>query len=210
MSSDRSTARWKRATPVVVTTLVALAVASPVAAHPGHGAHAETGFASGLLHPLTGVDHLLAILAVGVVAVLVPSRRAPWAVPLGFVAGLAAGGALGLVGGVRDAVELAIAASVVLLGLMVVSLTRWGPRSLLPSVLGVVSVLGVAHGYGHGVALPAGAAAVDYAVGALIATGALLALGTALGIGLRRTPAARIAAGWLVSVAGVALVVGAA
>lgn len=198
-----------RAGLVAVVTLGALAVAAPASAHPGHGEHGETAFATGLLHPFTGVDHLLALLAVGALAVLVTARRANWLLPLGFVAGMAAGGALGLAGGGLRAVDVAIAGSVLVLGLMVVLVARPGSATSLPVVALVVGVAGAAHGYGHGVGLPATGAAFDYGVGILVATTAALAMGIALGIGVRRVPVLRLATGSVVSVAGLALLAGA-
>lgn len=207
--SDRGPSTSARAGAAVAVAMTVFAVASPAAAHPGHGGHGETGFAAGLLHPLTGVDHLLAILAVGVVAVLLAARRAAWAVPFGFVGGMAAGGLLGLVGGARHLLEIGVGTSVVALGLMILALARRGTRAVFPWVIGAVAVFGAAHGHAHGAALPAGVGALDYGVGVLITTVALLVAGTLLGVGLRRSPAMGLAAGGVVSMAGVVLLAGA-
>src|SRR6478752_5390244 len=90
--------------------------AAPALAHPGH---ALGGVGSGLAHPLTGPDHLLAMIAVGAVAALATSRRLAWMTPLAFVGGMVAGGALGLAGVSIPGTETAIALSVVALGVLV-------------------------------------------------------------------------------------------
>src|SRR5262245_1767208 len=99
--------------PVLAGVAAVVLAASPAGAHTGGPVH---GLADGALHPLTGLDHLLAMLAVGVVAALGTSVRRPWTVVVAFLGGMVAGGALGLAGVAFPGVETAIVLSVVGLG----------------------------------------------------------------------------------------------
>ncbi|GGK19402.1 HupE/UreJ family protein [Salinarimonas ramus] len=148
--------------------------ASPALAHVGH--HPTDGFAAGLTHPLTGLDHLLAIVAVGLWAGLV-GGRALWAWPAAFVAAMTAAALYGMVGPWLPGVELAIAGSVLALGLAVAL------RLSAPVVLGAVTcgAFALAHGYAHGAELPLGAGAGAYVAGFVLATAGLHGLGLALG-----------------------------
>ncbi len=189
---------------LVATGIVAgfLLPAAPALAHPGH---ALEGVGSGLIHPLTGPDHLLAMIAVGAVAALASSRRVAWLTPLAFIGGMLAGGALGLAGISLPGTETAIALSVVALGVLVA--TAAGREGLwLPLLVGA---FGVAHGIAHGAEAPSAASPVAYVAGFVAVTVVLHAGGAAGGWLLRRTPAVRMAAGALVSGAGLALLVGA-
>ena len=183
---------------VAGATAGALLVAEPVAAHTGLTA---SGAVDGALHPLLGLDHLLAMVAVGVLAATVSNRRIAWLTPLGFVGGMLVGGTLGLAGFEAPLVELVIAASVIALGLLIMSATD--QRGLWLPML--AAAFGAAHGHAHGAELPDGALPLAYLIGFVAATAALHLLGTALGAGLRRVPAVRIAAGALVATAGVSL-----
>jgi urease accessory protein len=193
--------------------LGSLVLATPVAAHPGHGQSTSWGVLDGVLHPILGLDHLLTIVAVGAVAALVATmgsarpgpRRSPWTIPLAFVVGMAVGGIGGLLWGERAGVELLIAASLVALGVFVAAAFH-GPLVWMPVLMVGVGAL---HGQAHGAELPVGAAPGGYVVGFLVSTMALLAVGTAAGLGLRRAPALRIAAGSVMSVAGAWMLLGA-
>jgi urease accessory protein len=175
--------------------------AAPALAHPGH---ALDGVGSGLTHPLTGPDHLLAMVAVGAVAALAASRRLAWMTPLAFVVGMLAGGALGLTGVSIPGTETAIALSVVALGVLVATAAKreglWLPL--------LVGAFGVAHGIAHGAEAPSATSPVAYVAGFVAATVVLHAGGAATGWLLRRAPAVRMATGALVSGAGLALLVG--
>ncbi|QYG94717.1 urease accessory protein [Iamia sp. SCSIO 61187] len=177
-------------------------VAHPVAAHSGLPAG---GAGDGLTHPLVGVDHLLAMVAVGVLAAIAKDRRIAWLTPVGFLAGMVAGGLLGFGGVDAPFVELAIAASVVGLGGLIVARTEtsslWLPLAAV--------VIGALHGQAHGAELPGGATPLAYMAGFVVATAGLHLAGTGIGLGLRRAPAARVAAGALVATAGALLVTGA-
>ena len=152
-----------------------------VAASGSTTASAHTGiehvasFVSGLAHPWTGIDHLLAMLAVGLWAGM-NGGRAVWAWPIAFVGVMVAGGGLGMMGVHLPIVESGILASVIVLGLLVLSAVR------LPVAAGaaLVAVFALLHGHAHGSELPAETAAVTYASGFVLATALLHAIGLCL------------------------------
>jgi urease accessory protein len=168
------------------------------------GLEHAVSFASGFKHPWSGLDHLLAMVAVGLWAGL-NGGRALWAWPAAFVGVMVAGGALGIAGIPVPMVEPGILASVIVLGLLVLTAAR------LPVVLGaaLVAVFALLHGHAHGAELPAQAAAATYAAGFALATALLHGLG--LGVAaMGRSDAGRLlvrGAGAAVAVAGVALAV---
>jgi urease accessory protein len=166
-----------------------LAFAGAAQAHPGH---AEGAFA-GLAHPFMGLDHLLAMVAVGVWATQL-GGRAKWLVPSCFVAVMAAGGALGMSGLALPMVEGGIAASVLLLGLLI----AFSVRLPVYASAGLVGVFAVFHGYAHGTEIPALASPWLYGAGFLIATALLHGLGLGVGAGLKKQ-------GWTVRIAGAAV-----
>ena len=144
-------------------------------AHPGGFAeHAHAGFTSGLLHPLTGVDHLAAMLAVGVWSAL--ALRPVWLAPLAFIALLAAGALAGFAGLAVPAVEPMIAASLLVIGLLIAT------RARLPLGLAVALAGGFAafHGAAHGLEL-GGDGAGSALAGMLVSTAALHLAGIGLG-----------------------------
>ncbi|PVY78528.1 urease accessory protein [Cupriavidus alkaliphilus] len=167
-------------------------------AHPGHDA-ATVGASlwAGLAHPFTGADHLLAMAAVGVWSALVARSAADTLrLPLAFVGLMLVGAALGLCGMALPAVEPMIAASLLVIGLLLAL------RAKLPAWAGTLLVGGFAvfHGYAHGAELPASAGALPavlaYVGGFAAATMALHLLGIGVGTLLRRR------AGWLARAAG--------
>jgi urease accessory protein len=146
---------------------------SAALAHTGHGTH---GLAAGLAHPF-GVDHLLAMVSVGVwSAAALPHGRRWWG-PAVFMAWLVAGSVAAAAGLALPLVEMAIALSVAVLGAMLMA-----PRAL-PAAAGLLAVALAAmlHGLAHGAELPAGASFSTYAFGFLLSTGALHGLGQAIG-----------------------------
>jgi urease accessory protein len=144
------------------------------------GAHGA-GFASGLAHPFLGLDHVLAMVAVGLWAAQL-GGRAVWAVPAVFVAVMLAGGALGMTGVALGPVELGIAASVVVLG----ALVTFGVRLPLAAAMALAGAFALFHGHAHGTELPEAASALGYACGFVIATALLHAAGIAAGLTLGR------------------------
>jgi urease accessory protein len=183
-----------------------LCLAAAAYAHPDHDGPGIGGFMAGLLHPFTGMDHLLAMLAVGIWAASL-GRPLVWALPLAFPLLMAAGAALGMAGIALPAIEPGIAASVIVLGLAI--LTAW--RVPAAVALGLVAVFGVLHGFAHGAELPAGADPLAYGAGFLIATLALHAMGLAIGLlqGVPRGALALRAGGAAIAAAGAWLLVGA-
>jgi len=140
------------------------------------------GLGDGFLHPLTGFDHLLAMVSVGIwgAELGVP---AIWLLPIAFPLVMAFGGALGVVGVPLPAGELLIALSVVVLGALVASARR------LPiwAALAIVGVFAIAHGHAHGAELPHTANALAFTIGFVVATGLLHLTGIAIGV-LARWP----------------------
>lgn len=160
----------------VALTLATLA--GSAAAHTGHGTH---GFFAGLEHPF-GLDHLLAMVAVGVwSAVALPGARRVWG-PLCFVSVMLLGAGFGAGGVVLPFVEHGISASVVIFGLMLVLATR-----LPPAVgLALIAASAALHGLAHGSEIPAGSSFVAYAAGFVLTTAALHLGGFGLGLRLQR------------------------
>lgn len=161
-----------------LTAFLLLTASSAALAHPGHNL---SGFAAGLLHPFSGVDHLLAMVAVGVWAAQGGGRKV-WLLPAAFMTMLAVGAGLAMQWQALPMVEAGIAASVLALGLLVALSTQ------LPAALSVVvtALFGLLHGYAHGLELPESAAPVSYALGFLAATAALHLGGLTAGIATRR------------------------
>ncbi|MDW6091047.1 HupE/UreJ family protein [Vibrio rhizosphaerae] len=153
---------------------------SPLAlAHPGHGG--DHGFESGILHPLTGVDHLSVMISVGVLAALF-GGRSRWQMPLSFIALMIVGGILGVSGLIVPGVELYIALSVVVMGLLL-----W--RSVQIShqwVTVLVMAFAVFHGMAHGAEMPFNSHALAYFSGFVLSTFLLHMTGIALGSAVLR------------------------
>jgi urease accessory protein len=168
------------------------------------GDHSHMSFTEGLLHPFTGLDHVLAMVAVGLWASQI-GGRALWLLPLTFPAVMAVGAALGLSGVTLPWVEIGIAASVMVLGAVVALALRPSLAISIP-LIGAFALL---HGYSHGVELPASASALSYGAGFIAATLVLHAIGIATGLIAGRLPvrfAARTAGG-AIAVLGMALLV---
>lgn len=190
-----------RGTAVVVVVAAATSswTAAPALAHTGLPA---AGALDGATHPLSGLDHLLAMVAVGVVAAMIRDRRVAWLTPLGFVAGMIVGGLAGVAGVTAPGIEVGIAVSVVVLGVFVALRSEGFGSWWLPLVM---AVFGALHGQAHGAELPAGAAPLAYMAGFVATTAALHLAGTGIGAALGRVPRARVVAGLAVSVTGVLL-----
>ena len=188
----------------------ALLVVLPTAALAHSGAVSGAGFSHGLLHPLGGADHVLAMLAVGLLA-FVLSGRALLLVPLSFVAMMVVGFLLGRAGMPLPGIELGIALSSLVIGALA-TLSRAIPLSV---AMGTAGLFAVFHGHAHGAEIPVAADALAYALGFVAATGLLHAgaivvalaasrLGGRAGPSLLRTAGAAVAlggvgvlAGWL-------------
>ena len=168
-----------------VAFLVLLGTPSLALAHAG-GAGAE-GFTSGLSHPVGGFDHVLAMVAVGLWGAQL-GRPLLWLLPIAFPMMMACGAATGLMGYSLPWIEVGIAASAIVLGLMVLLEAR--PPATATLLL--VGFFALFHGYAHGTELPEGESGVLYSVGFVIATGLLHAAGIGIGA-IHRWPAGRIA-----------------
>jgi urease accessory protein len=165
------------------------------------------GFADGFAHPLFGPDHIVAMVAVGLWGAFL-GAPAIWLLPITFPLVMALGGVLGIIGVPIPGVEIGIAASAIVLGLMVALAAR-PPLWIAAALVGAFAIF---HGHAHGAELPAAADAVAFSLGFVIATGMLHLCGIAFGL-LARWPAGRIAvrtAGAAIALAGVAFLSGVA
>lgn len=165
-----------------LAVLAVSTLASPAMAHT-FGAWGA-GFPQGFLHPMLGLDHILAMVGVGFWAGQL-GGRAMWLVPLSFVTAMILGGALGLSGIGLPGVEMGIGGSIVLLGLLIALRTRMALRYSMASV----AAFAVFHGFAHGAEAPEAADPVMYCVGFIMATALLHAIGIGLsGISTRLLP----------------------
>ncbi|WP_179039634.1 HupE/UreJ family protein [Rhizobium leguminosarum] len=186
--------------------LAAVALPAVASAHPAIGEAA--GFSHGFAHPMSGLDHILAMVMVGVFAFQL-AGRATWLVPTTFVLVMALGGVFGIAGIIVPFVETGIALSVVVLG-AIVALHVKAP---LATALGIIGLFAIFHGYAHGAEMPENAAGAGYAAGFMIATALLHAAGLALGYligraGERQGLFVTRTAGGLAAVAGVGILAG--
>ncbi len=148
------------------TFAIAISIPAIAQAHVGHG---ETiGFMHGLQHPIGGLDHILAMLAVGLWAAQL-GGHAVWSVPLAFLSVMALGGVLGITAVPVPFVEQGIIASDLILGALVLLATRLP----LAASIGTVGLLAIFHGYAHGAEMPKEASALEYAAGFMVVTAAL-------------------------------------
>ena len=172
---------------------VLLGSALPAMAHPAacHAMNASEAACTGFLHPLTGLDHLLVMVAVGLWAVRL-GGRALWMLPCAFVLPMILGGVLGLGSAPQPIIEHGITVSLLLLGAALGM--AWRPS--LPMALGVVALCGACHGFAHGSEMPPGSMPLVFLAGMALATSLLHAGGVAAGLscdGERLKPAFRIA-----------------
>lgn len=176
-----------------------LLLALPAFAHVGEGQ--AGGLLAGLRHPVSGLDHVLAMVAVGLWGAQL-GAPAMWLLPVTFPMVMAFGGFLGLVGVPLPGIEAGIALSALLLGLAV----AFEARPPLPAAAALVGFFAVFHGHAHGTELPPGQSGLLYSIGFVIATGGLHAVGIVIGL-VHRWPAGRLAlraAGTAVAGAGLA------
>jgi urease accessory protein len=166
-----------------VTTFVAIFPFAPAAAlaHTGHDA---SGLAHGFVHPMTGVYHVLAMVAVGLLAAQY-GGRALWLVPLSFVVAIA--GAIGMAGIAASVAEVGIGVSIVILGLAIAFQLR--PPTFV--AMAAVGFFALFHGYAHGAELPDGITGLWFALGFLLATSLLHSTGVGLGLLLQRQASSR-------------------
>lgn len=159
----------------LMTVALMISAAGPAMAHTVDGG--ASGFVPGFLHPLSGFDHLLAMVSVGIWGAEL-GAPAIWLLPITFPLVMALGGVLGVIGVPLPGTELLIALSVLVLG----SLVAWGRRVPLAAAMVVVAIFAIAHGHAHGVELPGSADAIGFTVGFVIATGLLHLVGIVIGL----------------------------
>ena len=152
----------------------AMLCAQPALAHPQKGA--AVGFVTGFLHPVSGPDHVLAMVAVGLWGAQL-GAPAIWLLPVAFPMVMAFGGMLGLMGVPMPGVEYGIAASAILLGAAVMFEIR-PPLGLAAALVGLFAIC---HGHAHGTELPPNQSALLYSMGFVIATGCLHGVGIGIG-----------------------------
>ena len=162
-----------------------LLVAIPALAHVQEGQAA--GFLTGLAHPVSGLDHVLAMVAVGLWGAQL-GVPAIWLLPVTFPLVMAVGGFLGLVGIPLPGVETGVALSALALGLAVA--TSWRPPLAIAALM--VAAFAVFHGHAHGTELPAGQSGLTYSIGFVTATGLLHLAGISIGL-IHRWPVGRVA-----------------
>jgi urease accessory protein len=192
-----------------VTRFTALLIALFISTTSVAFAHADTGtgggFIQGFMHPLGGLDHIAAMVAVGLWGAFL-GRPAIWLLPVVFPLVMTFGGAMGIVGIPVPAVETGIAVSAIVLGLMVALAAR--PPLWMAAVL--VGIFAIFHGYAHGAELPQAANALAYSMGFVVATGLLHLSGIAVGL-LVQWSAGNVAVragGVVISLIGVGFLVG--
>src|SRR5580704_18011312 len=164
----------------LISLIGTLLVASTAAyAHTGVGD--TSGFVHGFAHPISGVDHVLVMVAVGLFAAHL-GGRALWLVPLSFVSMMVVGGACGMAGVELPFVEVGIGMSVVILGLAVAI----GYRIPTAAAMAMVGLFAVFHGHAHGVEMPESTSGLEYGIGFLLATALLHVCGISLGLAICR------------------------
>jgi urease accessory protein len=169
-----SAVRLSPAARLTVVVVLLLASAEPALAHPQAGE--ASGFLTGFRHPISGLDHVLAMVAVGLWGAQL-GAPAIWVLPVAFPMVMAMGGMLGLMGVPLPGIEYGIAASALLLGIAVMFEMR--PPLAVAAVL--VGVFAIFHGHAHGTELPPGESGLLYSMGFVIATGCLHAVGIGIG-----------------------------
>ena len=158
------------------TTLVLAATLYPALAYAHVGVGETSGFAHGFTHPISGLDHVLAMILVGVFAFQL-GGRALWLVPLSFVGMMAAGGIMSMNGIHVPLIELGIALSVIVLGTAV----AFEVKAPVAIAAGLAGLFAIFHGYAHVAEMPGGAGGLEYAGGFMLSTALLHVAGIGLG-----------------------------
>lgn len=171
---------------------------------PSAHAHVQQGqavsFMTGLEHPWSGLDHVLAMIAVGIWGAQL-GNPAIWILPITFPLVMSMGAMMGLLGIPLPGIEIGIAASAIVLGIMVLGEIR--PKLVVAAIL--VGCFAIFHGHAHGTELPTGQSGLLYSMGFVMATGCLHGIGIAIGL-IHRWPLGKIAlrgSGGLIAAMGV-------
>jgi urease accessory protein len=176
------------ASPLVISVLVLCALLPGLAlGHVESGVAGDGGFISGLVHPVTGLDHVVAMVAVGLWGAIL-GAPAIWVLPIAFPLIMTVGAVLGILGVPVPAIDLGIAASAIVLGGLVAANAR--PPLAIAFLL--IAFFAIYHGHPHGAALPDFGVPILYAAGFVVATGLLHVAGIAFGL-LYRWPAGKSA-----------------
>ncbi len=188
--------------PVLAAPVVLALTGFSTAALAHVGDHSHMSFAEGLAHPFTGLDHMLAMVAVGLWASQL-GRPALWLLPAVFPLVMAIGAVFGMGGRELPWLEIGVAASVLVLGAAIALAAR--PSLVLSMTL--VACFALLHGYSHGAELPADVSGLTFAIGFIFATLMLHAIGIALGLLSNRVPMRHLArsAGAAIAAAGLVL-----
>jgi urease accessory protein len=157
--------------------IIVVTVLWPLYAWAHVGSSEAGGFLTGLQHPVSGFDHVMAMIAVGLWGAQL-GAPAMWLLPVVFPMMMAMGGNLGLMGIPLPGVEVGIAFSAVILGLMVLS----EARLKIQLAMAIVAFFAIFHGHAHGTELPAGQSGLLYSIGFVAATGCLHGMGIAIGL----------------------------
>lgn len=179
---ERIIRKFERCLPLVIAIIILLP--SSAFAHVERGQAA--GFITGLKHPWSGFDHVLAMIAVGLWGAQL-GNPAMWILPVTFPIVMSVGAMMGLLGIPLPGIEIGIALSAILLGAMVLGEVR--PKLIIAALL--VGFFAIFHGHAHGTELPPGQSGLLYSMGFVIATGILHGTGITLGL-IHRWPAGRI------------------
>lgn len=182
--------------------LAALVAAIPALAlaHPGH--EHTTSFMTGFMHPMGGLDHLLAMLAIGLWAASL-GGRALWAVPAAFVGTMLVGGALAVAGVQVPFIEQGIVLSVILMGALLLGAARFS----VVTCAGIAGLFAIFHGAAHGLEMPLNANGAEYALGFAAATALLHVIGIGFGAVIARfqAPIVTRVTGSIIAIAGLFL-----
>jgi len=183
--------------------IVVLVLASPADAHIIDASGA--GWTQGFSHPFSGLDHILAMVAVGIWAAQT-GRPALWVLPIVFPLAMAAGGLLGVAGVPVPGIEAGIAASVLVLGLLV----AFKVKPPIALSIALVALFALFHGHAHGTELPQAASPLLYGLGFIVATGILHVFGLGIGFAMRmpRGLLAIRVGGGAIAATGIALFIG--
>jgi urease accessory protein len=197
-AGNNGTLPGRATVPLFLAALSLLLLPGTVFAHQETGS--ITGIVSGLKHPVSGMDHVLAMISVGLWGAQL-GAPAVWLLPVAFPMVMAFGGMLGLMGISLPGIEIGIAVSAIVLGAMIVTESR-PPLWIAAALVGFFAIF---HGHAHGTELPSGSSGLLYSIGFVAATGTLHGVGIALGL-VHRFRGGRLAvraAGAAVSAAGV-------
>jgi urease accessory protein len=156
-------------------SLIGVLAATPAFAHTGHGL--AGGFTTGFMHPVGGLDHLLAMAAVGIWGAFL-GRPLIWLLPVAFPLVMVVGAIVGIAQVPVPFVEIGIAASVVVLGAVIAGAWR-APAAIAVTL---IALFALCHGYAHGLELPQASEPSAYAAGFVVATGLIHLAGIAFGL----------------------------